>query len=165
MFGLFKKKQKDQVEGSYTAPEMLPFPVDYASFFRTLAPYQQQGRPLDLFFELFIVNAIGELPQETLSALDDFSTKHPTFFAATQGNWQQFVFQKLKLSETIEVAIWDLWLRNKDIAGSKGMQYHPWHFAINFVQNYFAEGSKVDVWEGDSLHQAKKRIAEYKQSH
>lgn len=165
MFGIFKKKQSDQAGGSYNAPDMPLFPEDYSSLFRALAPYQQQGRPIDFFFELFIVTSLGELPQATLAALEDFSNKHPTFFAATKGNWQEFVSQQLKLSDTIDVAIWDLWIRNKEIASSKGLQYHPWHFAINFAQNYFAEGSKVDVWEGDSLPQARMRIAAYKQRH
>jgi hypothetical protein len=31
-----------------------------------------------------------------------------------------------------------------------------------FVQNYLAEDSRVDVWEGDSLEQAERRIDEYK---
>jgi hypothetical protein len=165
LFNIFKKKQSGHADDSYNAPEMPPFPEDYASIMRTLAPYHHAGRPLDYFFELFIVSIIDELPQVTFVALEEFSAKHPTFFAATQGNWREFVSQQLKLSDTIEVAIWDLWIRNKQVLSSKGFQYHPWHFAIDFAQNYVAEDSKVDVWEGDSLAQARMRVAEYKRCH
>jgi hypothetical protein len=64
----------------------------------------------------------------------------------------------LNLSETIDIAILDLWHRNRQQALDQGWDYHPWHYAQNFRTNYAAEGSRVDVWEGDALVQAKARI-------
>ncbi|MDJ0652933.1 MAG: hypothetical protein QNJ40_02185 [Xanthomonadales bacterium] len=78
------------------------------------------------------------------------------------GTWKQFVSDSLNLSDTIEVAIWDLWIRNSQNARKDGWSYHPWHFAQNFLDNYFAEGSEVDVWVGDALESAKSRIKEFR---
>ena len=70
----------------------------------------------------------------------------------------------LHLSETIEIAIWDLWIRNSANAELHGWDYHPWHFAQDFARNYVADDSRVDIWEGDALEQAKARIARFHRS-
>ncbi|HSQ18498.1 MAG TPA: hypothetical protein VLM83_12415 [Anaerolineales bacterium] len=157
-----KKKRKESDGGHYMPPQMPPFPEDYDGVMRTLALYSQQKRPLNFFFEMYIVNVIERLPQETIAALADFSARHPTFFAAHGGDWRQYLVKESRLSDTIDIAIWDLWIRNSVNARRDGWEYHPWHYAQNFVENYLAEGSKVDVWEGNALEEAKKRIQEYR---
>ncbi len=143
---------------------MPPFPTDDDGMMKTLAPYYHDERPLDLFFELYVCDVLEQLPKGTLDALSDFSDKHPTFFSAGDGDWKAYVVNQCHLSDTIEIAIWDLWIRNIEIAERDGWIYHPWHFAQDFLENYFSEGSKVDVWEGDALEMAKKRISEYHKS-
>ena len=145
-------------------PEMPPFPVGYDGLMQALAPYYQQARPLDFFFEMYVVDVLGKLPQRTHSALAVFSSKHPSFFAAHNGDWRQFVIKETQLSETIEVAIWDLWIRNSANAKRDGWEYHPWHYAQDFADNYFADGSRVDVWEGNALQEAKQRIEDYRET-
>lgn len=137
---------------------MPPCPTDYEGVMTTLAPYYHQQRPLDYFFELYVVDVIDELPEVTSIALDEFSAKHPTFFESHSGAWRKYVVAESHLSDTIEIAIWDLWIRNSANAERDGWKYHPWHYAQNFVDNYLAENSQVDVWEGDSREQAKHRI-------
>ena len=92
------------------------------------------------------------------------SNKHTTFFEAHGGDWQQYVVKTSHLSDTIEVAIWDLWIRNSANARAKGWEYHPWHYAQNFADNFFAEGSRVDVWEGNALKEARKRIEAHREN-
>ncbi|WP_413701981.1 hypothetical protein ACLKMH_10910 [Psychromonas sp. KJ10-10] len=104
------------------------------------------------------------MPNETEVALQEFNRKHPSFFESTNGDWRAFIKKQLDLSSTLEVAIWDLWIRNSVNAKHNGWNYHPWHFAQNFIDNYFIEGSKVDVWEGDSLNLAKQRIATFREN-
>lgn len=165
MFGFLKKKEQEKAPGAaYTPPTMPPFPADYDGVMKVLAPYYQQQRPLDFFFEMFVMDVIKKLPPETLAALSDFSAKHPTFFTKHGGDWRQYVIKENQLSETIEIAIWDLWIRNSANASRSGWVYHPWHFAQDFAGNYFADGSKVDVWEGNALEEAQKRIAEYRKT-
>ena len=137
---------------------MPPFPIDYDGVMATLAPYYKEQRPLDYFFELFIVDALDELPEATSRALNDFSAKHPTFFEKHNGDWRKHVVAESHLSDTIEIAIWDLWIRNSANAERDGWVYHPWHYAQNFADNYLANESRVDVWEGNALEEAKQRV-------
>jgi hypothetical protein len=164
MFGFFRNKAKEGGTEIYTPPQMPSLPVDYDGVMKALAPYYQRKRPLDFFFEMYVVSVIERLPQETISAIADFSTKHPTAFFAHGGDWRQYVVTECHLSDTIEVAIWDLWIRNSANARRDGWEYHPWHYAQNFAENYFADGSRVDVWEGSALEEAKKRIQEYRKN-
>ena len=148
----------------YTPPEMPPFPTDYDGVMNALAPYYREERPLDFFFEMYVVDVIAELPTETQNALDKFSKKHPTFFEAHGGDWRQYVISECHLSDTIDVAICDLWIRNFKNANDNGWKYHPWHYAENFIDNYLADGSRVDVWEGDALEQARKRVESHRKN-
>ncbi|BDS07363.1 hypothetical protein NT6N_24030 [Oceaniferula spumae] len=142
----------------YIPPEMPPFPTSYDEVMSTLAPYYHEQRPLEYFFEMYVIDVIEELPEASLNALADFSSKHPTFFEKHGGDWRKHVVVESHLSDTIEIAIWDLWIRNSANASRDGWTYHPWHFAQNFADNYFADDSRVDVWEGNSLEEAKARI-------
>lgn len=146
----------------YTPPTMPNYPTSYEEVMATLAPYYHEDRPLDYFFELYVVNTLELLPAETVASINEFSTKHPSFFESTNGDWKAYVVKQFHLSDTIDVAIWDLWIRNKNNAAEKGWDYHPWHYAQNFLENYVDEDSRVDVWEGNALKMAKKRIEEYR---
>ena len=150
--------QSNGMSEHYTPPTMPPFPTDYDGVMKTLAPYYRDHRPLDYFFELYIVDVIHELPEATSLAIEEFSTKYPTFFEKYNGDWRKYVVEESHLSETIEIAIWDLWIRNSANAKREGWEYHPWHYAQNFAANYLAENSQVDVWKGDALDKAKQRI-------
>ena len=148
----------------YTPPTMPEYPKSYDDIMATLAPYYQADRPLDYFFELYIISVLEKLPNESQVALQKFNKKHPSFFESTNGNWIAYVREQLHLSNTIDVAIWDLWVRNSVNVKNNGWAYHPWHFAQNFLDNYFAEDSKVDVWEGNSLELAKQRITKFREN-
>lgn len=147
---------------NYTPPKIPNLPADVDSILRTLAPYYRDDEPGIFFFEMFVCNVIEELPENTKSAMDEFSKKHPSFFEDHGGQWLRFVKEAFDLSETIETAIWDLWIRNSQNARRAGWEYKPWHFAMNFVENYFVDGSQVDVWEGNALELAKKRVEEHR---
>ena len=146
----------------YIPPIMPEYPESYSDVMKTLAPYYQEERPLDYFFELYVISTLNKLPKKSEVALKEFNDKHPSFFESTNGDWKSYVKKQLHLSNTIEVAIWDLWVRNSINAENNGWEYHPWHYAQNFLDNYTAEGSKVDIWEGNSLELAKQRILEYR---
>jgi len=101
MFGLSKKKKEEP----YVPPKMPPFPVDYDGVNQALAPYFQQGRPLEFFFEMYVIDVLDKLPGDTLTALAEFSAKHPTLFANHNGDWRLFVVKESHLSDTIEIAV------------------------------------------------------------
>jgi hypothetical protein len=143
---------------AYTPPEMPPFPKTTEELFIELAPYHQRQETLELFSEFYVVDVIGMLPAETSAVIANFFANHAPNFVPANGDWRSGVKNSLNFSETIDIAILDLWYRNTDISLRDGWTLHPWHFAKLFLNNYFADNSTVDVWPGDALHQAKERI-------
>lgn len=127
-----------------------------------LAPYYHAEQPLDFFFEMYLIDVLELLPEETVQALDRFSNTYADMFATHDGDWKKYVIAEMHLSDTIEVAIWDLWIKNSETLRQRGEEYHPWDYAQDFLENYLAEDSEVDVWEGDALQQARARIAAYR---
>jgi len=148
----------------YTPPVMPPFPPDYEGVVKAFTPYFRDGRSIDFFFEMYVTDVIEELPRETVEALAEFSRKHPDVFKSYDRDWKKFVAKETHLSDTAEIAIWDLWIRNSETARNQGWVQHPWHFAQLFSANYFAEGSQVDVWEDNALEMAKHRIETYRKN-
>ena len=66
--------------------------------------------------------------------------------------------ETLHLSNTIDIAILDLWYSNQDLAAQRGIEYSPMMFAQEFTDQYQKEGSKVDVWPPGALEKARARI-------
>lgn len=149
---------KPTMTNAYTPPVMPPFPNDYEAVTKALGAYYHDGRSLDFFFEMYIADVIEELPEATRLAMTEFSSKHPTLFTAHGGDWKAYVIGQLHLSDTIETAIWDLWIRNSEIATRDARVYHPWRYAQDFADNFFDKESRVDVWEGNALQLAQDRI-------
>lgn len=112
--------------------------------------------PVFIFFENFILDTIGYLPEEKIEIIKQMDLA--SVFKTEQKDWKEIVKEVLGLSDTIEIAILDLWYKNKAILKEQGMDYEPVQYAKDFVDNYLKEGSLVDVWEGDNLAQAKERI-------
>ena len=160
--GFSKAEELKLEQEKYVPPAMADYPASYEEVMLTLAPYYHAKRPLDYFFELYVLSVLGYLPEKSSVALIEFSEKHPSLFLSTSGDWRAYVVKELHLSEAIEIAIWDLWIRNSRNAKDNGWNYHPWHFAKNFLENYSAEGSRVDVWEAGALEAAKQRIEIYR---
>ncbi len=156
------KTELEMTEEKYVPPVMPEYPISYEDIMKTLAPYYQAKRPLDYFFELFVIDTLEQLPSGSIEALTEFSRRHPTFFESSNGDWKQYVKTEFHLSETIEIAVWDLWITNSKNAENEGWAYHPWHYAQNFFYEYTADNSKVDVWGGNALELAKERISRYR---
>jgi hypothetical protein len=142
----------------YEPPLMPDYPATLDELLKVFAPYYHDQRPLDLFFEFFVIDVLGALPTSTDNAINQLVAKFPFFFASANGNWREGVVLDLNLSDTIKIAILDLWLINSSKAKESGWFYHPWHYAKDFLDNYTVDGSRVDVWEGNALELAKARI-------
>ena len=142
----------------YEQPVNSTYPETYDEVMRLLSSYYQQRRPMDFFFEMFILDVLQQLPQSSKMALEEFSVRHRTFFLDHGGSWPKAVIASLHLSDTIDVAIWDLWLKNLENARQKEWTFHPREYAANFVENYLKDHSKIDVWTEESLAQARLRM-------
>lgn len=115
--------------------------------------------PILLFFEYYVLDTIGFLPKANYLSLNDMMLYKT--FNLEEMDWKETVKYVLSLSDTIEIAITDLWYRNSDIADKEEFDYAPEQFAMDFVDLYFKEDSKIDIWQVGELEQAKKRIEEY----
>jgi hypothetical protein len=76
--------------------------------------------------------------------------------------WRATTKVNLTLSDTIEIAILDLWYRNREIARAQGVELDPRSFSVHFVDYYYKDDSKVDQWGPGALEDAKVRIAAYR---
>jgi len=105
--------------------------------------------PIYLFAELYVLDTIGHMPPEKnpqdMNLQSVFNTK--------ASEWRDVIAEVLHFSETINIAILDLWHRNKHHYND------PWHFAQDFIDKYNEDDSKVDVWPEGTLEAARSRIA------
>ena len=114
---------------------------------------------INVFFKAYILDTLKELPSEKNAMIEQMN--FDKVFSTDFGNWKKTIKKVLNLSDTIEIAIKDLWLRNSAIAKNDGTVLSAGQFADLFIENYYLENSKVDIWENESdLNKAKKRISE-----
>ena len=109
-----------------------------------------------ILFENFVLSTLGKLPKEkeyTLNAMNLAGV-----FNLPAMEWQLVIKQVLQLSDTIEIAILDLWYENQEIASRQGTEYPPTQFAMDFTEKFFSAESRIDNWNADSLGRAKERI-------
>lgn len=114
--------------------------------------------PVDFFFEQYILDVVGELPVARSHEIQAMNLQK--IFKTRSNDWRHSVRDVLHLSETIDIAILDLWYRNQDIARAQRVKYAPQQFAMDFVDEYMKDGSRVDVWAPGALVAAKARIAQ-----
>ena len=114
---------------------------------------------INVFFKAFILDTLKELPTEKSDLIRNMNLDN--VFSTDFNDWKKTIKKVLNLSDTIEIAIKDLWLRNSEIAKKDQTELNADQFADLFIENYYVENSKVDIWESESdLNNAKKRIAE-----
>jgi hypothetical protein len=115
--------------------------------------------PIDALFATYVLDVIGHLTPEKDRGVESMAPELQRALRTTASTWRGIVAEALHLSDTIDVAILDLWYRNSDIVRDRGDSLAPEVYARMFVEQYSKEGSQVDVWEGNALERAKERIA------
>ena len=110
-----------------------------------------------MLFKAFILDTLKELPTKKSDLIGNMNLDN--VFSTEFDDWKKTIKKVLNLSDTIEIAIKDLWLRNSEIAKNDGTELNADQFADLFIENYYVENSKVDIWESETdLNNAKKRI-------
>jgi len=112
--------------------------------------------PMKILFDNFVLAIINKLPEDKEKKLNSLDLAK--VFKTESKDWKLIVKQALHLSDTIEIAILDLWYTNQELAAERKIEYHHDQFAMDFVDNFLKEDSKIDTWPGDSLIRAKERI-------
>ena len=115
---------------------------------------------IDKLFEKYILNELGFLNEEEQLKLEDLHL-HKAFDREKEP-WTETLHNVMQLSETMTTTIWHLWIKNSESYRSKGEELNPVDYAELFIENYYKEGSTLDVWEEDKLEEAKRVIEEYR---
>lgn len=137
---------------------MWPFNKKPASSVSTASRYKEN--PIYLFFEDMILDVLGQLPAERSAATQAMNLQKVFSTQATE--WKAVIRETLHLSDTFEIAVLDLWIRNRENYDQTSEGYRA--FAQDFADKYMAEDSKVDVWPEGSLDAAKARIAAFQKN-
>jgi hypothetical protein len=126
-----------------------------------LPRYRQD--PIYFFFESYILDVIGHLPRERSEGVQSMPLHQ--IFKTKSTEWRSVLRETLHLSQTVDVAILDLWYRNQDIAKAQGVEFTPEQFAMDFADEYMKDESQVDVWPPGALEAAKQRIGARRDRH
>lgn len=121
---------------------------------------EQEPDYMTFFFKKYIQYTLDQLSEEENTNFN--SLKLYNVYKRKPEDWTETISAVLNLSSTINIAIWDLWIKNSKIAEQENLEYTADQFADGFIENYFLEDSKVDVWEGTQLEEAKKLIEEFR---
>jgi len=134
---------------------ILPLAVNGESM--SLQDHPRYGpNPIYLFFESYIQDVIGYLPKEKSESIQKMNIQK--VFNTQSSEWREVIKETLHLSETINIAILDLWYRNREQFKTESGEYDPIWFSQIFTDEYMKEGSQVDVWPEGALEAAKQRI-------
>jgi len=109
--------------------------------------------PVYLFFEKYIMDVIGELPDDKIEILKNINLQH--VFSTKAIAWRDVVAEVLHLSSTINIAILEQWYKQKEAAKFDDTQIDPTQFSRDFVDQYFEENNSLDKWTEETLAAAK----------
>jgi hypothetical protein len=91
------------------------------------------GRPFLRLLECLALDAIDALDPEQRAALEEMAPKLATSLGR-EGTWQQIVAAQMNWGEGIEVAIRELWDRNREVAREEGIELTSDEFAMLFAE-------------------------------
>ena len=114
--------------------------------------------PVYLFFEKYIMDVIGELPDDKIEILKNINLQH--VFGTKAVDWRDVVEEVLHLSPTINIAILEQWYKQKVTTNLHNTQIDPTQFSRDFVDQYFEEHNSLDKWTEETLAEAKAFIHE-----
>ena len=112
--------------------------------------------PVYLFFEKYVLDVIGQLAADKKEILQDLELQ--SIFGTKTSDWKDVVKEVLQLSTTIDIAILESWYKKNRQFQENDLEIDAELFSKEFVDAYFEENSKVDVWTEDTLQKAKQFI-------
>lgn len=95
------------------------------------------GKPLLRLLELYVLRAIGELPQSEQDKLNAMAPKLQAIYGGG-GEWHDAIAAALRMPSEMPPAIRDMWARNLEIARTNGVSLPPEQFAEMFVDENLA---------------------------
>lgn len=95
------------------------------------------GKQLLRLLELYVLRAIGELPQSEQQTLERMAPKLQSLYGGS-GEWHEAIAASVHMPADMPIAIRDMWARNLEIARSNGVTLAPQAFAEMVVDDNFA---------------------------
>ncbi len=92
-----------------------------------------EGRPFLRLLECLALDAIDALDPEQRATLEEMAPKLATSLGR-EGTWQQIVAAQMNWGDGIDVAIRELWDRNREVAKEEGIELTSDEFAMLFAQ-------------------------------
>src|SRR4051812_10158666 len=84
-------------------------------------------QPINLLFEAFVLDVIGHLPDAKRQTLQAMNLQK--VFNTQTSEWRAVLRETLHLSDTIDVAILNLWFANREVGRKEGHAYDPLIFS------------------------------------
>ena len=101
------------------------------------------GKPFLRMLELYVLWAIGELPQTNQDILNTMAPKLQSIYGGG-GEWHDAIAAAMHMPPEMPAAIRDMWVRNLEIARANGVTLSPQKFAEMFVDENFADENPAD---------------------
>jgi hypothetical protein len=96
------------------------------------------GQPMLRLLELYVLWAVGELPQAEQNTLKTMALKLQSIYGGG-GDWQDAIAAAMHMPSEMPEAIRDMWVRNLEIARTNGITLPPQQFAEMFVDENLAD--------------------------
>jgi hypothetical protein len=105
--------------------------------------YRHPEKPFLRMLELYVLWAIGELPQANQDSLSKIAPKLQSMYGGG-GEWHDAIAAAMHMPPEIPAAIRDMWARNLEIARANDVTLPPEKFAEMFVDENFLEENIAD---------------------
>ena len=97
-----------------------------------MANPRYDGLPLLRFLEMYVLNAIAELPPEQAQALEEMAPRLHALYGG-DGTWLSAIETSIQAPPDLPDAIREMWARNQAIARQHDTILEPQKFAEMFV--------------------------------
>jgi hypothetical protein len=97
-------------------------------------PERYHRRPLVLVLESYVLDCIGELPADRSETVAELVQ---SVFGGDR-DWKRTIRQQLRIPDTLDDSLRDMWARNQEIARENTYDLHPVQFAKMVVDKNFA---------------------------
>ena len=123
------------------------FPKSTDDLYDEMQTEEYANRPIDLFFELYVVDVIGLLPDETKLIISEFLIENKEELEVLEPVLKCFIRDCFSFSNKIDREVSIQW--KKDLTRRKGVmsQEHSRAFAKKFVRDFYVQKKELELKE------------------
>jgi len=95
------------------------------------------GKPLVRLLDAYVLRAIGALPLEQETLLQQMTPKLRQTWNRTEDHWHEVLAAQMQFPPTMPTMLRDMWQKNQSIARTNKVTLSPLEFAYMFVDQNF----------------------------